>query len=510
MLEVFKAPTSDDPPGCALELDKLEDRECILSYYPLHDLKEKIELESKWLVPLDWPWKQPIWDIKDYLGEKIALYFGWLGHYTTWLMYSSVFGFAAWVTAAAEGKSVGSLTSPYAAFVAIWATLFLEAWKRQEITYVMLWGMKGFESTETTRPAFRGDPIKSPVHAEDDIYYPPNDMRKNHVISQATTLFLIFISMGLVFSIFFLKIQLSQEPLKTQLTLFKGLLPLGGIIPGVLNSVQIGGMTAIYEEVKMRLNDLENHRTDTAYGDALISKTFAFEFVNKYASCMYVAFIKSNVKSLGDSCNPNCFAELSTTLGSIFIIALAVGNVTEVLGGFAGKYKREQSETAGVDPDREMTQVEREYCAEVFDKNLGPFKEYAEMVMQFGYATLFSAAFPLAPLLAFTNNLVEIRVDGWKLLQLCRRPEPSGAEDIGSWYAILDTIASLSIITNGLLVFFVGDTCVAHPLSLARGATHSFLCDHFPFSLRVHNRQVHKLHLILPLDALLTFRANHF
>ena len=29
--------------------------------------------------------------------------------------------------------------------------------------------------------------------------------------------------------------------------------------------------------------------------------------------------------------------------------------------------------------------------------------------------------------------LVEIRVDGWKLCQLCRRPEPRSAEDIGTW-----------------------------------------------------------------------------
>jgi len=28
-----------------------------------------------------------------YFGEKIALYFAWLGHYTSWLMIASVVGF---------------------------------------------------------------------------------------------------------------------------------------------------------------------------------------------------------------------------------------------------------------------------------------------------------------------------------------------------------------------------------------------------------------------------------
>ena len=41
-----------------------------------------------------------------------------------------------------------------------------------------------------------------------------------------------------------------------------------------------------------------------------------------------------------------------------------------------------------------------------------------EMVIQFGYCTLFVAAFPLAPLMAFVNNAIEIRVDAWKLCQV--------------------------------------------------------------------------------------------
>ena len=35
--------------------------------------------------------------------------------------------------------------------------------------------------------------------------------------------------------------------------------------------------------------------------------------------------------------------------------------------------------------------------------------EYLEMVIQFGFITMFSCAFPLAPLFALLNNTVEIR-----------------------------------------------------------------------------------------------------
>ena len=40
---------------------------------------------------------------------------------------------------------------------------------------------------------------------------------------------------------------------------------------------------------------------------------------------------------------------------------------------------------------------------------------------QFGYATLFAVAFPMAPLLAIVNNVIEIRSDSFKLVNVHRR-----------------------------------------------------------------------------------------
>ena len=37
------------------------------------------------------------------------------------------------------------------------------------------------------------------------------------------------------------------------------------------------------------------------------------------------------------------------------------------------------------------------------------FNEYLEIVIQFGFITIFVAAFPLAPLFALLNNILEIR-----------------------------------------------------------------------------------------------------
>lgn len=69
-------------------------------------------------------------------------------------------------------------------------------------------------------------------------------------------------------------------------------------------------------------------------------------------------------------------------------------------------------------------------------------------VVQFGFITLFVASFPLAPLLALFNNILEIRVDAWKFTTQFRRPVASKARNIGAWLEILNAVAVLSVVTN--------------------------------------------------------------
>lgn len=74
-------------------------------------------------------------------------------------------------------------------------------------------------------------------------------------------------------------------------------------------------------------------------------------------------------------------------------------------------------------------------------------------VIQFGFITLFVASFPLAPLLALMNNILEVRVDAWKLTTQFRRPVSSKAHSIGAWEEILNMIAVFSVVTNVRIYF---------------------------------------------------------
>lgn len=73
-------------------------------------------------------------------------------------------------------------------------------------------------------------------------------------------------------------------------------------------------------------------------------------------------------------------------------------------------------------------------------------------VLQFGFVTLFVAAFPMAPIFALLNNLIEIRLDAYKFLVTNQRPMPARAEDLGVWTPILDGISKFAVLTNVRLV----------------------------------------------------------
>ena len=65
-------------------------------------------------------------------------------------------------------------------------------------------------------------------------------------------------------------------------------------------------------------------------------------------------------------------------------------------------------------------------------------------MLQYGFVTMFVAAFPLAPFFALLNNLIEIRLDAVNFIHNFRRPVAQRAEDIGAWYGILVTLTTVS------------------------------------------------------------------
>jgi anoctamin-10 len=78
------------------------------------------------------PWGIPTDTMRDYFGEKIALYFDFLSFYTKQLWYMAVLAIIAEIMMRhASSDARNSVVVVFSIIIIMWSTLFLEFWKRE-------------------------------------------------------------------------------------------------------------------------------------------------------------------------------------------------------------------------------------------------------------------------------------------------------------------------------------------------------------------------------------------
>ena len=107
-----------------------------------------------------------------------------------------------------------------------------------------------------------------------------------------------------------------------------------------------------------------------------------------------------------------CLIELAQQLAVIMVGKQCINNAQEIIiPKLKAWWHQKKLEEGGREVE---SQIESDYR---LVGNEGLFQEYLEMVLQFGFITIFVAAFPLAPLFALLNNWVEIRLDAQKFVR---------------------------------------------------------------------------------------------
>ena len=67
---------------------------------------------------------------------------------------------------------------------------------------------------------------------------------------------------------------------------------------------------------------------------------------------------------------------------------------------------------------------------------------------------MFVAAFPLAPLFALINNILELRIDAMNFVVNFRKPVAERSQGIGVWGGILRTISWFAVMANSFVIAF--------------------------------------------------------
>ncbi|XP_053058656.1 anoctamin-9 isoform X1 [Acinonyx jubatus] len=444
--------------------------------FALH--KGEDDLKKKWAQWRNMVHKQPIDDIRDYFGEKVALYFAWLGWYTYMLVPAAVAGLVIFLSGFSlfnasqiskeiceaddillcprgdHGRKYQRLSDTcmfaklthlfdnegtvlFAIFMALWATVFLEIWKRQRARVVLHWDLYGWDEDQEEMAL---ELINCP-----DYKLRPHQhsyLRSTAILTLCLLMICLMIGMAHVLVVYrvlaaalFNSALLFQEEQVTTAVVVTGAL---------VHYVAILITTKVNKRVALKLCDFEKPRTFSERESKFTVKFFTLQLFAHFSSLVYIAFILGRInghpgKSVRlaglwrlEECHlSGCMMDLFLQMAIIMGLKQTLSNCMEYLGPWlAHKCRLIRVKLGHASEDPELRDWRRNYLLNPVN-TFSLFDEFMEMMIQYGFTTIFVAAFPLAPLLALFSNLVEIRLDAIKMVRLQRRLVPRKAKDIG-------------------------------------------------------------------------------
>ncbi|XP_028413837.1 anoctamin-8-like [Dendronephthya gigantea] len=417
----------------------------------LHNKEKK---DSLWQnMKKNW-FECPVDDIRDYFGEEIAFYFAWMSYFRWALCIPSVFGIFVYFWRN-PGITVDDnfLLPLYALFIVIWAVFFIVIWRRREAELSYIWNTYGYEDAYDIRPEFNGVIRESPVTGKPEKYFPRWRRWLRYLVSVIFTLPMLFVAVLAMLCSLNLNgyIKDKHSPIYVSALayyaepghIFAGDSPYYGyLIPTVAHSIVINILNTIYRSIATRCTDFENHRTESEWGRSLIVKRVAFEAFDCFLPLFYIAFYQLDVVNLRRELLGLFGGDEIRRLVTETIIPFITENVSQ------WRIKRQFCEI------HKMSKVQEQAISDSVLEEYDQFDDYLEMVMQFGYVTLFASAFPLASAVGVVFLLIESRSDMFKLLFIYQRPKVLRTCDIGVWYNVLWCMVAVSMLTNTVIMGF--------------------------------------------------------
>ena len=134
--------------------------------------------------PLAHKWNQKFFDtdiplnaIRDYYGEKIAMYFSFAAFSANSYLWPGVIGLVVFIIQRIYSKDhdeelVIIMNALFTLIFCCWCTFYLEMWNRKQCVNAVDWGSADTKATEVSRPEFHGKDRRSPITDEmESTYY---------------------------------------------------------------------------------------------------------------------------------------------------------------------------------------------------------------------------------------------------------------------------------------------------------------------------------------------------
>lgn len=418
---------------------RLQSKGILVQMFPLHDSEELKRLSFSWYKKIKLSF-QPLDDIRNYFGEGLSLYFGFLEYFTFALIPMALIGVPYYLF---DWEDYDKYVL-FAVFNLVWCTVILEVWKRSSASLAYSWGTlcrkKAFEEP---RPGFHGVLGVNPVTGRAEPLY-PNFKRQLRIYLVSVPFVLLCLYGSLyVMAIYFLMEGWALGFHDSQPGFWSGVLL---FIPSVIYAIVIEAMNLIYRYAAEFLTEWENHRLESTFQNHLVLKVLVFNFVNCFASLFYIAFVMNDMVLLRQS------------LATLLITSQILNQIMEAFLPYWFQrrrnnkmHRRAQKHHMSLGA-RELPLAEQVKLEADMNAYLGTFDDYLELFLLFGYVSLFSCVYPLAAVLVVLNNLTEVYSDAFKMCQVFKRPFSDPAADIGVWQLAFEAMSVIAVVTNCALI----------------------------------------------------------
>lgn len=420
-------------------------------------------------------------DYKRAYGTGVAMYFAFLKHYILYLIPLSTLG------AFAFSKSK-TYSMSYTTINMICGVLFLLTWKRKERVLANYWGVQGSHKLEvcksdiqTSKGASKDNGAAGTVHRSEGIRF----MKQWAFIPVALLFVAVLFTVQII--CFVLEIFMSEiydGPLKVFLKL----------IPTVALAVFVPVLTIVYNQVVNKYLSWEKNLSGYSQTNSFVAKTFILNVLTGYVPLLITAFvylpfahlvkgylpliefsIKSNVKEskymlhyLANVKRQEDFLMNQDRLNSQFFFFIVTNQVIQlvlkyglplVLPKVIALVKENvlgKKEDAIIDdaPEEQKWLALVRRSIELPEYNL--HDDFRALALQFGYLSMFGPVWPLAPLVCLIFNVINFKLDMWKLAsgKFCRAPLPSRRDTIHPWDQVFAVLAWMGSVISPIVTAF--------------------------------------------------------
>mmetsp|Transcript_125034 Transcript_125034/g.361640 ORF Transcript_125034/g.361640 Transcript_125034/m.361640 type:complete len:952 (-) Transcript_125034:83-2938(-) len=447
--------------------------------------------------------------VRQFFGEEIAFFFRWLAFYTQMLGYLGVAGVIATILEGIEPDYHRALKVGFTTTMVIWATCFNQLFRNRMAQAQQEWGMKDFELTALSfdrfdyRPdlegtwwqlSLRGCSLLLCLAFCTSFIWLISWIEEKKLVEfeeegENGTFFMDYGSLIVVSSIKVVSIA-------------------WGYVAPMLNSMQNhrtqarwdDGLTALLVWVKIFVTlwnfaylafvkTWTSPRCATTYAGVaeLVWGTTAFEQLrlNETLKHQAVAVLKlpvfsymhKNGKVCVRGCFPNtpddlfpnaetnCQLQLRQELIMFFFVHVAytlgflIFPLVKVKIDMLMELRRAQRL-------QEDNKIERsQYSWLQFQAKCPSYtylswggsrvEDFLECAIGYALLTCFGIMYPMLAFFGFLGSLVEYRLLAYRMTHVTCRPMPHGASGIGTWQWVFETISSIAILVNVMLIAFV-------------------------------------------------------